>query len=272
MKKELISSLLVLLGSLLYAFLFWQEKMGLNTLIFSVFILISLFILRPESWQSQRVFTVAASTFVTAVLVVWHNSLLVKMVHVASFLMLIGFVQRRELRFIWYAMLMALTSILETPWKASREQNLSGTPQPHWKNGIRWAKLVVVPLFLATLFLLIYMQANPAFAKIVSHFWQRVLSLFQFDMEWRRIGLVLIGILLTGGLFWPSANGSIWLGLDQKHPLVLARKRLKRKASSIFGMNGLKKEYWMGPAFPGHAKRFVAHGQSHRSEIYLVGV
>ena len=37
MKKTLATFILISAGSLLYAFLFWREQMGLNTLLFSSF-------------------------------------------------------------------------------------------------------------------------------------------------------------------------------------------------------------------------------------------
>ena len=105
MKNSIIASLAVFFGAFLFNLIFWHEKQGLNTLIFDIFIIGTLWLMNKEAFKAPSVKITVCGTLLAAGLIIWHNSLLVKYIHVLSFATMIGLAQLRELRFLGYAFL-----------------------------------------------------------------------------------------------------------------------------------------------------------------------
>ncbi|MFT6358195.1 MAG: hypothetical protein ACJAYJ_002416 [Saprospiraceae bacterium] len=124
MKKQISTNLLVLLATIAYNLLFWSEKMGVNSLIFTIIMLPILFYVHPEGRKSKPALITALGTLLTAILIVWNNSLLTKIIHMLSFLTFVGFMQARVLRFVWFGFLLGGIKY----WCFSKE-NESNLPQ-----------------------------------------------------------------------------------------------------------------------------------------------
>lgn len=125
MKRGIIESVLIVLSGLTYSFLFWREGMGVNAFIFIAFLLVVLTLIRPGIWQSRQLIVMGTGTVFSALLVVWHHSLLARFTHVSTLILFIGFVQARELRFLWYAFLLALCSLFSRHlgyWRSIKTQ------------------------------------------------------------------------------------------------------------------------------------------------------
>lgn len=243
MKKTLISNGLLLVGVILYNLLFWQEKLGLNILIFSSFILGGLYALNHENGLSKTATITMAGTMLTAVMVVFHNSLLSKIVHISSLIATIGFVQQRELRFFWYGLGLALYSLLEVPLKWKRQFGTLGLSLRGWGSLGRYIKLGLFPIVIVIGFYGLYAAGNPTFAKLSGDFWSAV---FTFLFGWieaispYRIFFMLISIYLLSSVFWKPT--SEWFQQREiAHQFILQRKR--RPMTWKISMISLKNEY-----------------------------
>jgi hypothetical protein len=117
MKKYLVLNLSVWLGAIAFNALFWGEAMGLNTLLFTLLALAALFTLHPESKRSRSVLLLAGGLFTCAILVVWNNSLFAKIMYWISFVCVAGMVQQRELKFLFFGVLLALDTFVKVPLK-----------------------------------------------------------------------------------------------------------------------------------------------------------
>lgn len=247
MKKSIAINILLFIGLLLYNVLFWEEKLGLNALIFSSFIVGSLFYLYPESRGSITVQITGLGTILTAILIVVVNSSLVKTVHFLSLMTFAGFVQQHELRFIFYAFLLTLINVFQVPlnlfrqigdylqWQEFRKKN--------WTYG--W-NLYVLPGVILSIFYLIYYQANPKFADLSNSFWSNIAMLFQWSISIERFLFLNLGLLLVGGLMTRSSVQYFRkLQAQKKYDL----KRVRDKRTDIISRHslvGLKSEYKIG--------------------------
>jgi len=70
MKKNVFSNLLVLIALVVYHLLFWQEQLGLNTLLFSAVLLVGLMLSKVNEGFSKEARISILITLITAVLVV----------------------------------------------------------------------------------------------------------------------------------------------------------------------------------------------------------
>ena len=246
MKKSLAINLAVFVGMLLYCFLFWRERMGINVLIYSTFLQICLLKMQPESARRREVMITGSGTFLTAILVVLLNSTLVKIVHVLSLMTFVGFVQLAELRFIWYAFLLYVRNVFFVPVTAFQQLKT----QPDMGDGIRRfryvATLTVIPLVVLSVFYSIYYVANPKFAEVADSFWQSFFQLFKWNISLDTIFYLVMGLFLTGGALWKRGSER-FIHWQQRKVKTIERKRPAR--TNIFinrGVIDLKKEYQSG--------------------------
>jgi hypothetical protein len=225
MKKEILANGFVLIGIIAYNFLFWGETLGLNILIFSTFIVGSLFTLYPESRKSKMAIITAIGTLFSAAMIVYNNSMFSKVIHFVSLIATVGFVQQHVLRFFWFGFLVLFLNIIELPTRWLKE--LRGLTR-HIK-GIykikRFVKLAILPSFVLLAFYGIYAFANPAFAKISSTF---LLNVNNFLFGWfEAVSLTRVLFNFIGFFFISLViyrNGFSWLQeLERRKQFRLTR-------------------------------------------------
>lgn len=251
MKKELAKNLSVLAGATAYAVLFMGGGFGLNALLFSVLVIAALRWTSPRLWTAPYFLLLVFSTLLSAVMVVWHHTGIARVVHVLSFLLLIGYTQQPTLRFVWYGALLAISSLFTAPLSGIRQ--LERRVGYRWKSLLYWGKLTVIPLAFAALFFGMYYQASMRFAEVFDRL-TAFLPRLSLDLSWEgpvRFGL---GLLLCGAIFWPAffrrliaEREAIWrddLVRQRRRPLVsfrpLALKREYFVAVLTLGLlNGL---------------------------------
>lgn len=241
-----MANLVVLIGIGLYYFLFWQEQMGINILIFSTLVQITLLYLQPESRTKREVIATGIGTFLTALLVVFHNSILAKVIHILSMISFVGFTQQHELRFIFYAFLLYLHNFIRVPL-AIIQRIKTQADISYGIQRLRYSmNVTVIPLLILGLFYGIYYHANPKFAEVSSSFWDNFLQLFYWDISLEKITFLLTGLFILGSIFWHS--GGVRLVKRQLQQVdILVRKRKDRTQQLVrLGVIDLKKEYQSG--------------------------
>ncbi|MEM9823969.1 MAG: DUF4153 domain-containing protein [Bacteroidota bacterium] len=245
MQSQIRNNAFVLIGVLLYNFLFWQEKLGLNGLLFSLFIMGSLLYLHPDRRTSKEVILTGLGTLTTAFFIVIINSDFVKVIHILSLLTFTGFVQQRELRFIFYAFLLIVGNVCKSPIRLIQQLH----PKHRWWPKGRWKyhlNVFVIPVLILGLFYLIYYGANPQFAELSNHFWNHLFGFFQWDISWARVCFVGTGLCLVGGLLWENRNGYFAKREANKTYTLKRNRQAKDKFHIGQSIIGLKNEYRSG--------------------------
>ena len=245
MQKSFITNGLVIGGIILYNILFWQEKWGVNSLIFATFILGALYYLYPDSRDSQTARIAGLSVLFTAIMIVVNNSVAAKIVHTLTLLVAVGFVQQRELRFLWFGLVLALKSIATVPLKIFRKLRGIGNQFERFNPFMRNIRLALIPLVMLVAFYGIYYLANPKFAELSNDFWSGVnefLFGWMVDISWDRVFFIIMGLFVVGGFLWETA-APMMLNAQANFKIKLQRVRPIRKYKAYFSMIGLKNEY-----------------------------
>ncbi|MEL6637687.1 MAG: DUF4173 domain-containing protein [Bacteroidota bacterium] len=256
MQRSVIELVLTLLGVIAFNLLFWQQTMGLNTLWFAGLMMAALFYLHPRGMRRRSTLLLAGGTLLTAVWVVVFHSALSKAVHLLSFCTTIGISQQRSLRFLWYGFLLGLWSVASTPrklWRNIRQQ----LPQPDSKLRIGYyARLIVFPLLIVLAFYYLYRWANPHFSELTTIFWDTLLYQWTVDIYWPRVGFILLGLLLCGGILLPTPldffhrrEATKSDGLHRLNPETRRRRLEQRRNWDIhkrFSPLSLRNEYRAG--------------------------
>jgi hypothetical protein len=200
MKKEILRSEIILLGAALFNIIFWNENLGINTLLFTIFIVSGLWFMERDSFQTRPVRITAIVAILLSCLVIWHNSLIVKVIYCLNFSVMIGLIQERQLRFLGSAILLYVTNLFTVI------QNLFSTLKelPILRGSQKFTqglKLAILPAFILPIFYGIYYLANPKFATLSSQFWTAVANWLSFDWNPERILFFIVGLLVVGAAF-----------------------------------------------------------------------
>jgi len=181
MKSNKLIFAFVLIGALLFNLIFWEEKMGLNVLLFDLFVMPVMFWIHPKIRQKKTVLITAGGTLLAAFFIVFNNSLFAKLTHLLSMLSFIGFAHARNLSFIGDAFAIGLTSIAEAPFKMVNIGKDSSFKKPQVQGVKKWARLSIIPTAIVLVFYSIYANANPQFANISINFWNGAMEFMLFS-------------------------------------------------------------------------------------------
>ncbi|MCB0564903.1 MAG: DUF4173 domain-containing protein [Phaeodactylibacter sp.] len=242
MKKSLLNFILIIIGSLLYTNLFWQEQLGLNTLIFSLFAIGSAWQRWPEALKRREVQLIMCGVLISALLTIWHNSVMAKTTHIISFLLLIGYLQQEKVRFVVFAFVLGLANLIEGPLTLTRALRENLPKRRNWQMAGRWAQLTLLPLGLGAVFASLYYHATPRFAQAVDFLWRRL----SFSFKWIHLGEqvwpLLWGLFVMGALLGASYLSPFASEIEEKLPFSLKRRQ---KYFQLWkpGMLSLKNEY-----------------------------
>lgn len=206
MHKKISQGLLVIAGGILFALVFWQEKLGINTVLFDAFILTALFYLYAQARQSAVVRWLLAGHLICLAMIVVHNTLLSKIAFATTLLLIVGFAEYIH-RSAWFAGGSVLLNIVCCFASLGEQiQQLKG----HSPNGRRfgkWIRFAIFPLLILAVFFLIYFSSNSVFQTIATHVDQYIgrflHALFgEFSLEWCLF--LLLGIIITASLLLRS--------------------------------------------------------------------
>ncbi|MCH8902620.1 MAG: DUF4173 domain-containing protein [Bacteroidetes bacterium] len=258
MNKNKLAFTFLIVGTVIYDYLFWKENFGINVLIFSSLLMATMVALYPQSFRNRNVLLVAIGTMLSAVFEVIHNSGSSKLIHLASFFMLIGFIHQGQLRSMIAAGLTALTNYFFIPGRIMKEIGKVKSRFRNVNKFLKLLKLTIIPLLVVIVFYIIYKNANPVFEKyallFLDDFFQFLTDIFR-DVSLSHFLFAVFGMVLIGGAIF-SNNIHHFLDADLRKTDKLIRKRRSRKIPGFaaheprkwvpFAILGLKNEYLMG--------------------------
>ena len=233
---QLLITVLLAGGAGLYTILFWRAVLGLNALLFSGVLALVVWLMHPEFRAAPRLWWVTLGVLLSAVAVVWQHSLLAQITHVVSIFLLLGYAQARELRFLGFALLLALSSLFSAPLAWWKRWEYTYEASFRWFR--TWIYLTFLPLGLLVLFFNMYYFANSKFAQLVD---QLLAWVPQFS-PWKSAALMLQGALLMSVLIWTS----VWTPELQQveQSFGLWKKRRRKRVKTFISTLALKRHYY----------------------------
>jgi len=243
---------LIFLGilTLVYNFFFWNEKLGLNLLLFSVLLIIGLMYFYQESLQATNTKIAIAFTLIAAVMVVLHNSLTSKLAHVTSFLIMVGFLHVRHFRTVYYPLADYCINFFEVLPNAGKGIQQwfaqSGFGSSQTAKSLLKLRFSFVPLVFFSVFFTIFKVANPIFSDLSNAFFNSIYTIFEqffttFSLP--RLLFILGGLYLIGSFLYHWSSASL-LTREQAQRDTIGRQRRFVKSNLIaFKPLALKNEY-----------------------------
>ncbi len=202
MSQSSARTIAVIVGATLFNLVFWNEKQGVNVLLFDLFIGGMLFYFNKKAFKTRAVQAIAAGLFVVDVLIIWHNSAITIAIHLLVFAIFVGLTQQIQLRFLVNAGLTYCLNVFSVPANAIR--SLLDLPilrgQQQARRGLKsvWLSVLIVPIFF-----MIYFIANPKFAALSDNAFAYLVRWFSFDINLARFFFFIFGVFVVGGAIWP---------------------------------------------------------------------
>ncbi|MDQ2772305.1 MAG: DUF4173 domain-containing protein [Bacteroidota bacterium] len=161
--------LLLPLGVVLFDWLFWQERGGLNMLLFSFFVVVVQLVQLPRHAAARRsgYFWLAVfGCLLGGAMVAVYGSAVAALACGVSVLLLLGFVNQPPLKLLLFAGLTGLRSSLEAWLRVLRGVR----PPRHAGAGVRrgwfYGRLLLLPLVILGAFHGLFAVANPVYARL----------------------------------------------------------------------------------------------------------
>lgn len=224
MKTKKIQLTFFLIGTLLFNWLFWQEQLGLNLLIFNVFILLSAYIIYPNSFKSKYVIAFSILCILTATFVFLYGSTIAKITNSILLLICIGYIHQPKLKAIFFAGFTAIINFFKLPLKKVFNPKNSIDNQQKSLNKIFYVlKIVIIPLLFLSLFIIIFKFANPIFNELTLKFWLLIKKLFS-TISWLRLLFIVFGAIVIAAFIYHE-NILKFIHKEQKLSDFISRKR-----------------------------------------------
>ncbi len=245
MKTKPFGTIYIILLSIVFYSLFWSEKMGLNILLFDLIAIAFLIIKDTDSMRQGLTRLTILGTLITAVLIVWNNSLFAKLIHLLSFTTMLGLAKQSELRFLVYGFFLSVVSFGKAPINLIRSfsRPIPGKSlqlAPVWRN----FRLSLIPLVILSLFYGIYHFANPEFRTLSNNFWANLFDWLSWNISIPQMLFFIFGLFISIAILVKS-DFPFFKNLQKRHQLILMR----RKSSTpglIRSMIALKNEFQSG--------------------------
>ncbi|MFT6245741.1 MAG: hypothetical protein ACJAXI_002516 [Crocinitomicaceae bacterium] len=247
MKKNKIKKIATLLiGGVGFNILFWSESLGVNLLLFSLFLIGIGVIFHRESVKSKPVLISASGILFTALMVVYHNSFMAKFTCMTSIVLFVGFLNQIELKAIFHAIPTSIWNLGMAPVGIWEHLIPSSKKEIINKKHLRTLKIVIIPILFFMLFYVIFLFSNPVFAKYSTHFWEAIGIWIQGVFENISLGWIfmfLLGLCFVGWVLF-KFDLNYFLKIEQGRHQDITRAVIKKKRTNILFKNlDLKNEY-----------------------------
>ena len=199
MRKEIF---LVTAGAVFFNIIFWEEKLGLNAMLFDLFIIGAIFHLYPEAKSKAMVVSLLILHVGSLSMLLLHNSGISKAAFCITLVLLASFAEYIH-RSPWYAggsfllNLGLLPASLAEKWRSSEFRNTNRKP---FQKMLRFS---VFPLLLLVVFFLIYQLSNSVFAALVNDLGLQFERFFANFFSWFSLGRLVFlaaGFYLVGAI------------------------------------------------------------------------
>jgi hypothetical protein len=193
-----------------YTYLFYEQKAGVNFLIFNLFLIGLSAYLFPKLLKQQNWIIAGIGASVSATMIVIFHSNLAILSNVISIIIMVGLMYNVSSS-IYISIFHGFLSMFVPFFQSINKflNSFSNVPNEKVKSNYSLKKytIYIVPMLVTICFYLLYSFANPVFANLIS--FPKI-----------KISLSLVTFLFTGwvgasGFFNPFGDEKLWLGIIQ---------------------------------------------------------
>lgn len=205
----------ILLLITLFNYLFWQEKPGINLLLFNSLLILSLVYFSGKRFDTLSLKTSLGLSIIAGIMLIVHNSVISVFAFFVSFFILVGFLHRSSLSTVsgslfQYGLNSLMTTFEQFILVGNAIRSVTDKNE-HLKRGYRIVNLVLIPTIIFSVFVIIFKYANPVFGGILdntfSGFFEALEAFFQ-NFSFAQLWFLAVGtFFIINVLFsWDRVN------------------------------------------------------------------
>lgn len=187
----------LILGAFAFNLIFWEEEIGLNFALFSIFSLVINYINLPSAFLNRRVQITLMSHLIAIFFMLYHHSVVSILASLVSWVVLLGFLHQTDLRTVYRALFSSFINFFKLPpWAKTLRVSDSKFSSFRFERRIRTFVFPVVGLLV---FYFIFREANSVFRNLTDTFWSDVLWFFErifAEISIFRIAFFIFGLMV----------------------------------------------------------------------------
>ncbi|MCZ4223390.1 DUF4173 domain-containing protein [Pedobacter rhodius] len=234
--KSNLLLLAALIGGLLFSIIFWEERLALNLLIYSLYLL-TITYLNPEVIKSKKINIYGAAHVLAVILVVVNNSDLTLVTYYISLILVVGFGHHQQLRTVFMAFFAFVLQMMTVPFNVIRNLGEVTIGNFNLKPLFKIIKYIFIPAVIVVIFTCLYSAASSVFAHYaeallvtIGNFFNTVFGFIFKDLSFARFMHFCFGLMVTAGLLMAFFDKSLQeFELKCKEQLSRTRKNMNQK-------------------------------------------
>jgi hypothetical protein len=226
MKPAQSKLLLIISGAIIFNIIFWNEKLGVNAVLFDIFICAAVITQFPFSLKNNISKWILTGHLITTTLLIIQNTMISKISFSITLLLFISFSQYIHRSALYAGGSVMLNYVLFVPGFFNELKEIKGKAI-HSRNWFKNYRMLLIPISILAIFLIIYSSANTIFSDIflqgiaaVKNWFNNFFLLFPFE----RIEFLTAGFFIVGGLLLRSRS-TYFSDADCKQKNNLSRKK-----------------------------------------------
>ena len=223
-QKPLILSLI---HAFLFAFLFYQQTIGINLLIFEFSSILSVLLILKPKLRSTLSITVLSGTIITAVFSVVHYSVYAIFINISSYLLLTGVLVYPEAKSLVASAISTIANMFLSIGKFYQSFGSIKGKNRILRIFFNIVKIGILPIIVLIIFILMYNAANPIFGGFVTQFteWSsQYIGDFFTNINFGLVGVFILGLWISIFSFYNAQSNSL-LDYDKNSGDFIIRKR-----------------------------------------------
>lgn len=240
MKRQIDYRLpLIIVGGLIFQLLFWDEFLGLNLLLYTLFIVAITFTDKEIPNHKGKIYT-ALPHLAIAIYITYNNSVLAIVTWFITLAIYLGTAHFVMLKSAATALIWGVLQTISGPYGIVTKLNATKIGKINFKPIIKPIKYIVLPLLMVVIFCSLYSTANPIFAKYndlitdnIAEFFNRIFSFMFVDISLPKCITILLGGFITAGML-VGLKSNLLDNVELRESDLLTRKRRDIKNQSLF--------------------------------------
>jgi hypothetical protein len=199
----------------IFNYFFWQEKAGINLLLFNSLLVLSQVYFSKKRFDTLPLKVSLSLTIVTGIMLVVYNSFISFFAHFVSFIILTGLLHRSQLSTVsgalWQYGLNALMTTFEQFILIGEGIGYFTDKNKYLKKTHKAVGILIIPIIVFSLFVLIFKFANPIFGEILdtsfSSFFTAIDDFFQ-NFSFPHLAFLALGTFFVISILynWDRVN------------------------------------------------------------------
>ena len=227
-KDQLLPLILSITGTVLFNYLFWNQLIGINLFIFTLYIIASFGLISGFAKKSLFIIN-SLSILILSVAISLYSSTFAYVMYLISFVLFIGTSQVSNLKSNLYAAFAAFSALLKLPSAIVSKLPASKEQRPKLKFAFRLIKISIIPLLILLVFYVIFINANPVFGSFSNQILQGIYNLFEPIFKAVSIGrifFILFGFTIIALILYKTNVYKVLIKeSENKENIIRARKK-----------------------------------------------